>query len=384
MQIVLFDTPISRLRLYPLSLTRPLCDIRYGIFSHREWYETVLKKRVFSLTEDYLLSPIPEEGSYYCIDASVIPENRLVTMLEQLSPGEMIEDEHGMIAFCSAEKPVYNHFQLFYKKSHQVSSFLRVTHPMDLVRYNPKKIREDIVLLEATNLQRNLSDSNRVFGDCSVVIQHGAAIEGSTLNTREGPIFIGENAYVMEGSLLRGPLSIGKNAVIKMGAQIYGGTTIGNKATAGGEIKNSILGDNSNKAHHGYLGDSITGAWCNLGAGTSNSNVKNNAGIIKMWNQEKRSFIPIANKAGVVLGDYVKTGINTSLNSGTTVGIATSIHKPGFPEKKVGSFQWGPDEKYRWENLINDLKAWHGFKSSDFSEKEQLILEYLYQKDKLV
>jgi hypothetical protein len=167
-----------------------------------------------------------------------------------------------------------------------------------------------------------------------------------------------------------------------MGSQIYGGTTIGKFCTAGGEIKNSILGDYSNKAHHGYLGDSIIGEWCNLGAGTTNSNVKNNAGMINMWSEEIHSLAPVAKKAGVVMGDFCRTAINTSINSGSTIGISCSLHHFGLTEKHIPSFSWGPGEAYRLSNVLEDIEQWYAFKNRQPEPELTTVIEYLYRNNK--
>jgi UDP-N-acetylglucosamine diphosphorylase/glucosamine-1-phosphate N-acetyltransferase len=234
---------------------------------------------------------------------------------------------------------------------------------MDWVKSNAEKILQDISLLANDTPLLTNDHNNRIFGEHPVFMESGAKAMGCTFNTIEGPVFIGKDALLMEGGLIRGPVSIGRNAVVKMGAQLYSGTTIGKNATAGGEIKNSILGDFSNKAHHGYLGDSIIGMWCNLGAGTSNSNVKNNAGVIKMWSEEAKDLIPVGQKAGIIMGDFSKTAINTSINSGTTIGCCTSIHMLPQGEKNIPGFIWGGYEKYAFEKLKRDIKQWMDWKN---------------------
>jgi UDP-N-acetylglucosamine diphosphorylase / glucose-1-phosphate thymidylyltransferase / UDP-N-acetylgalactosamine diphosphorylase / glucosamine-1-phosphate N-acetyltransferase / galactosamine-1-phosphate N-acetyltransferase len=382
--IVLFDTPRSRRQLYPLSLTKPIADIRHGIFSPREWYAKVSARKVYAITESYLEESLPEDGPWYCIDASVVPELRILEALDNLSTGEMLEDENGLIAYLSATKPNYDNLPLFFQSSKKIDSCRRIQHPMDLVRYNAEKIKEDFGLINPTDATVQLRGQNQIFGHHPVAAAAGVRIAGCIINTEEGPLYLGENCYVMEGALLRGPVSLGKNSVVKMGAQLYGGTTIGQKAVAGGEIKNSILGDYSNKAHHGYFGDSVVGEWCNLGAGTTNSNVKNNAGLIKMWSEEKRDYIPIGKKAGFVMGDFSKTAINTTINSGSTIGVGTSLHLPGYPEKRVPSFAWGPGEKYLYAHLIEDIQAWYSFKNIPMDEKTASIIEYLFHLPKPV
>jgi UDP-N-acetylglucosamine diphosphorylase / glucose-1-phosphate thymidylyltransferase / UDP-N-acetylgalactosamine diphosphorylase / glucosamine-1-phosphate N-acetyltransferase / galactosamine-1-phosphate N-acetyltransferase len=250
---------------------------------------------------------------------------------------------------------------------------------MDLVKTNCLKISDDITMLDKHHLQVLDHSDNRVFGNHPVYVASGAKVQGCLFNTEDGPVFIGENAIVMEGSTIRGPVAIMEGAVVKMGTQLYQGTTVGRFATVGGEIKNSIVGDYSNKAHVGYLGDSILGQWCNLGAGTSNSNVKNNAGVVKMWSDEARDFVIIGQKAGVVMGDFSKTAINASINTGSTIGICCSIHHSGFTDKHVPSFSWGPGEPYSFEKAMMDIKKWYAFKKELPPANLETILWHLYK-----
>lgn len=376
--IVLFDTHRSRRQLYPLSLTRALGEIRHGIFTPQEWYRKITGHEVYLLTEDYLDHAIPSVGPWICIDASVAPDKHILEALNKLIPGSMLEDENGMIAYMVDTLPAFGSLPLFFNASIKIDPCKRIGHPMDLVKTNAEKISKDISLCNLSSSVNSFLQVNQVFGSHPVYIENGVRIQGCTINTTDGPVFLGENCQVMEGSMLRGPLAICNSALIKMGTQLYGGTTIGKYATAGGEIKNSLLGDYSNKAHYGYLGDSVVGEWCNLGAGTTNSNVKNNAGTVQMWSEEKQDNIPIGKKAGLVMGDYSKTAINTTINTGTTIGVASSIHKTGFFEKRVFSFEWGPGERYKYDKLMQDLQAWHQFKQTDFDARSQKILETLF------
>jgi UDP-N-acetylglucosamine diphosphorylase / glucose-1-phosphate thymidylyltransferase / UDP-N-acetylgalactosamine diphosphorylase / glucosamine-1-phosphate N-acetyltransferase / galactosamine-1-phosphate N-acetyltransferase len=376
--IILFDTPRSRRQLYPLSLTRAIGDIRHGIFTPGEWYRKITGKDVYFLSDDYLDYETPPEGPWICIDATVVPDKGILEALNQLDTGRMLEDDNGLVAYMADIPPVYGSLPVYFKSSSKITNCKRIGHPMDLVKTNAEKIMQDISLFSNAEPTDSFFQHNRVFGYHPIIIENDVQIQGCSINTTEGPVFLGANCQVMEGSLIRGPLAICENAVIKMGAQLYGSTTVGKHAVAGGEIKNSILGDYSNKAHHGYLGDSVIGQWCNLGAGTSNSNVKNNAGTVQMWSEEKQMNIPVGKKAGVVMGDFSKTAINTAINTGTTIGAATSIHKQGLFEKKVASFEWGPGERYKYDHLMEDLQAWHQFKQTEFTFRSQKILETLF------
>lgn len=290
----------------------------------------------------------------------------------------MLEDADGIIGFHSIKAPEYGLLPLFLSGRQCASRVTRVQHPMDLVKSNAQKIISDFELLGGNGMALADNSLNRVYGPNPVIMAEGAKARGCIFNTEEGPVWIGKNALVMEGSIIRGPVAIGEGAVIKMGAQIYGGTTLGKKSTAGGEIKNSILGDFSNKAHHGYLGDSIIGEWCNLGAGTSNSNVKNNAGTIEMHSGLPGPRVKIGQKAGMVMGDFCKTAINSSVNSGTTIGVGCSIHHTGLTNKFIPSFTWGLNERYEFNKLLRDIENWAIFKQEKLAPEMVGILNQLY------
>ncbi len=378
--IVLYDTPMSVLQLYPLSLTRSIADIRHGIFTTKEWYRRQTNLPIEVLTSSYLNQPVTaSQGHYLCIDSCIMPNLTVWQQLQTLECGCALEDELGLIGYCTDQLPAFGQFPLFFNETIQVSQAInRVTHPMHWVQQNAATIMADKDLLNLDAWSVVNGDANQVFGNYQVYKGEHALVKGCIFNTEDGPVYIDKNALVMEGCLIRGPVYIGENAVVKMGAQIYPGTTIGKKCTAGGEIKNSILGDYSNKAHHGYLGDSIVGQWCNLGAGTTNSNVKNTAGIVKMWDQYHNDFLRVCHKGGMVMGDYCRTAINASINTGTTFGISCNIFGSEMPSKNTPSFSWGLTERYILDKVISDLKNWYGFKNVPFHPDIEVVLRHLY------
>jgi UDP-N-acetylglucosamine diphosphorylase/glucosamine-1-phosphate N-acetyltransferase len=298
--------------------------------------------------------------------------------IKGLSKGEMLEDDFGIIAYQSTRPPVFGSLPLFLNSKKCETPVKRINHPMDLVKTNAGKIESDINLIKGNLAPLPDDGKNQMFGSHQVLISEGVKVQACIFNTEDGSVFVGANALLMEGSIIRGPVAIGEGAVLKMGSQIYGGTTIGKKCTAGGEIKNSILGDFSNKAHHGYLGDSVVGQWCNLGAGTTNSNVKNNAGIISMWCGLSKEIISIGQKAGMVMGDFSKTAINTSINSGTTIGVGCSLHLSGYSGKVIPSFTWGISERYKPEKLVGDIESWMAFKQEKAGPELGTLLHHLY------
>lgn len=250
----------------------------------------------------------------------------------------------------------------------------------DIVRYNAWSIDQDFALLTKGKTTAAIPGTNHCTNMGSIFVEEGASIEHCILNATEGPIYIGKNAVVMEGSILRGPVAIGESAIIKMGTKIYGGTTIGPYCMAGGEIKNSILTAHSNKAHDGYLGDSIIGAWCNLGAGTSNSNVKNTAAGIRLQSYGKE--VNAGNKFGLIMGDYSRAAINTAFNTGTVVGVCCNVFSNGLTPKFIPDFSWGCSDAIRYElpKAFTDIDNWKKLKGKSITEEEKQVLTDIYKK----
>ncbi len=251
-------------------------------------------------------------------------------------------------------------------------------YPWQIFEYNDWAIRQDYELITKGRKSEKVSVTNQLINPANIFVEAGAKINYAILNANDGPIYIGKNAQVEEGCLIRGPFALGEGSRVKMGAKIYGATTIGPYCLAGGEIKNSILMSFSNKGHDGYLGDSVIGSWCNLGAGTSNSNLKNTAGIVKMWNNKESIFINAGTKAGLLMGDYSRCAINTSFNTGTVVGVSCNIFGNSFPPKYIEDFTWG-NEKYIFEKAISDINNWKKLKGSEITEEEIRSLKNLYQ-----
>ena len=211
------------------------------------------------------------------------------------------------------------------------------------------------------------------------MIEKGAEVKHCYLNASDGPIYIGKDAVVMDGSMLYGPVAICEKAVVKMGSKIYGATTIGPDCIVGGEIKNSVFFGNSNKAHDGYIGDSVIGEWCNMGAGTSNSNIKNNASSIMLWTPN--GPVNVGLKCGVLMGDYSRTAINTSINTGTVIGVCCNVFGNGLTPKYIPSFSWGSDgiERYQYEKALEDIQNWKQLKQQSLSENEMIILKHIFK-----
>lgn len=380
--ILLYDTPKSRAAHYPLCLTRPVGDLRHGIFTARERWQCFTGLGVYLLSEGYLQQDIPGTDHYLCVDASVRPERHCIDQILQLEKDCVVEDGGGLLAFFASEIPLFNQFPAWPKKTVRVPLQERLLHISDIFKTNAQAIRADIELVSAGENSLPLAPSNTVMGENKIFVQQGAEVQACTINTTEGPVFIGKNALVMEGALIRGPVAIGEGAVVKMGTRLYPGTTIGNYCTAGGEIKNTMMMGYSNKAHDGYLGDAVIGEWCNFGAGSSNSNVKNTGGPVTLWFEEIKGFKPVGNKAGVIMGDYSRCAINSSFNTGTTVGVSCNIFDGSYPDKHLPSFSWGNFERYEFGRACANAANWKKMKGMEFTEADRLILQHLYGKTK--
>jgi UDP-N-acetylglucosamine diphosphorylase/glucosamine-1-phosphate N-acetyltransferase len=309
---------------FPLTLTRRFIDLRVGILTVADKWKTI------ALSQHVDLEIIAEDGSADIIwDARLIPKIALDIK------------------------------SFFEQKTAPNDSFFDINSPWDIIQHNTSLVLDDIQLLKP-NVETNAHTAQvSKTGIHPMYIHPTARLEHCFVNTDEGPVMIDEDACIMQGSMLRGPLYIGKRAVVKMGAALYAGSNIGNDCTAGGEIKNTILHAYSNKGHHGYLGDSYVGEWCNMGAGTSCSNLKNTAGELKSWNMGTSSFVNAGKKAGILMGDHVKTAINTSFNSGTVIGSFSNVFNPDalFP-KYIAPFQWGMEQQYELDKLLEEVHRW--------------------------
>lgn len=384
MNILLFDTR-ARKRLFPLAATKAVADLRMGILTIKERWEKITGAEVFVLTDSYLqplYKPI-SAGNYILIDACVVPVPKLVTRIDSLADNEAFEDKNGLIAgkvFLSS-LPVSIELTSFFKKISAISTVKRLTYPHQLFLWNEEMSKADFTLLTKGRISHAFDISVHATNRSQIFIEEGAQVNLCSLNASAGPIYIGKNTIIMEGCLIRGPFAMCEGAVLKMGTKVYGATTIGPFCNAGGEIKNSVMSGFSNKAHEGYLGDSVTGEWCNLGAGTSNSNVKNTGGEINTWNYYENKYLPSGNKCGVIIGDYSKTAINTSINTGTVIGVCCNVFGEGLTPKFIPDFSWGVKEqnRYDFQKAVKDIANWKKMKNKTFDEKEIMVLKHIFE-----
>ena len=375
--------------LFPFTLTRQIQDIRVGIFTIREKWENYLGWPSFDKQEDDFKDldraiVIDEEigkDTIYLIHAHVIPTPQLVKQIKKLKPGEFLSlSGIESFAYCITSKQIIGDHKIKVEKSIEVDEELKlINYPWNIFQQNSLAIIQYFNWVKKNRKKQSIPASNRVTDAEKIFIEKGAVIEHCILNASEGPIYIGKDALVMEGTMIRGPVAICDNAVVKMGSRIYGGTTIGPGCTVGGEVKNSVFFGNSNKAHDGYIGDSVIGEWCNMGAGTSNSNIKNNASQVLVYSPN--GPVDVGLKCGVIMGDYSKTAINTSINTGTVIGVCCNVFGQGLTPKYISSFSWGNDsiQKYSLEKALTDIENWKKLKGQSLSGAETFILTHIYQ-----
>jgi UDP-N-acetylglucosamine diphosphorylase / glucose-1-phosphate thymidylyltransferase / UDP-N-acetylgalactosamine diphosphorylase / glucosamine-1-phosphate N-acetyltransferase / galactosamine-1-phosphate N-acetyltransferase len=374
--------------LYPFTLTRQVQDIRIGIFTIREKWELALGMPSFDKNEDdykdlkrsITIDESIGDDIVYLIHGNVLPTEKLVKQIKKLQPGEFISvDQNDNLAYCISKNEVLNAQQIKVQKAIKLEQELKELHfPWDIFSLNAWAIEQDFKWLTQSKKAQRISSTNKTINPENIFIEKGAEVEFSILNASAGPIYIGKGAVVMEGCLLRGPIAIGEGATVKMGTKIYGATTVGPKCIVGGEIKNTVFFGNSNKAHDGYIGDAVIGEWCNLGAGTSCSNVKNTASDVLVWTP--KGLMNAGKKCGVMMGDYSRTAINTSINTGTIIGVSSNVFGNGLTPKYIPSFSWGLDgvERYEFARAIEGIKNWKGMKKETLTESEELILKHIF------
>jgi len=383
MNYILFDGP-SRNNLLPFTFTRPVADIRVGILTIREKWESYLDSTTTTLTEDYLSDkyPMVEMDKNIMIHASYLPNLELVEMIKDLKENQAIFKGEDVIAFFTKDTQEDVDFQT-YEALEYNDDIIKIDNTWDIFSKNGEAIQDDFNLLTKDKKSKPIPSSNNVISAENVFIEDGAKLEFVTLNASNGPIYIGKNAIIMEGSLIRGPFALCEGAILKMGAKIYGPTTVGPYCKVGGEVNNSVLFANSNKGHDGFLGNSVLGEWCNLGADTNNSNLKNNYAEVRLWNYETESFARTGLQfCGLMMGDHSKCGINTMFNTGTVVGVSANIFGSGFPRNFVPSFSWGGYggfTTYATNKVFEVAKVVMARRGVEFTQEDTAILEHVFE-----
>ena len=384
MRYILVDIP-DRENFYPFTLTRSLVDCRVGIYSFKERWEQYLQEETGVYTAAYLQilytdsTVLDTQESVIYINVTCIPSQALTTQINSLKEGEKLVSKSGKWIATKTKERLLPNILLANHPPINFEGVQFINNAIHLLSLQKQFIQRDFDWVKKKNTSISLDASNRIIASENIFVEPGATVLCSNLNATEGPIYIGKDALIMEGVSIRGPFVLGKNAVVKMNTSIYGSTTIGPNCLAGGEIKNSIMMGSSNKGHEGYLGDSILGFWCNLGAGTSNSNIKNTAGEIQMWNESKQIWESIGQKMGMLVGDYTRFAIQSSINTGSYIGVCANIFGNGLLPKHIPNFTWGITRGYRLEEIFEDINNWKKLKGINISEEEKQILKYLYQ-----
>tara|TARA_R110002050_G_scaffold100580_1_gene208209 strand:+ start:171205 stop:172380 length:1176 start_codon:yes stop_codon:yes gene_type:complete len=383
MNYILFDGTV-RNSLLPFTFTRPVADIRIGIFTIREKWENYLKSTTTTITEEYLSEkyPMVEMEENVLINASFLPNYELVTMVTDLSVNQAIFYGDEVIAFYSSDTQEEVDFSSYEAIEYQ-GEILRIEHTWDIFSKNAEALQADFDFITEDRKSQPISKTNTVLNADNVFLEEGAKVECSILNATNGPIYIGVEAEVMEGCMIRGGFALGEKSVVKMGAKIYGATTVGPYSRIGGEVNNSVLFAYSNKGHEGFLGNSVLGEWCNLGADTNNSNLKNNYDEVRLWSYETEGFAKTGLQfCGLMMGDHSKCSINTMFNTGTVVGVSANIFGSGFPRNFIPSYSWGGASgftTYLPKKAFETARIMMSRRGLEFDEKEVAILNYVFE-----
>ena len=386
MNYILFDGTV-RNALLPFTFTRPVADIRIGILTIREKWEKYLGYTTTTLTEEYLMEkyPMVEMEQNVMINASFLPNPILIDMVQNLNPKEAILFGEEIIAFHTNDTQEDIDFDE-YELIEYEGDVLRIENTWDIFAKNDAAIREDFELLTEDRFSQQIPKSVNVIAPENIFIEEGAKLEFVTLNASTGPIYIGKNAEIMEGSVIRGPFALCEEAQVKLATKVYGATTVGPHCRIGGEVNNSVLFGYSNKGHDGFLGNSVLGEWCNIGADSNNSNLKNNYEEVRLWSYETEGFARTGLQfCGLMMGDHSKCGINTMFNTGTVVGVSTNIFGSGFPRNFVPSFSWGGASgftTYITNKAFETAKIVMSRRHVEFTEEDAKILEHVFEETK--
>ncbi len=350
MNIILFDDPVIRQNLLPLTFTRPVADIRTGILTIAEKWQELTRQVVSSLTQDYLkqkfVTYYNTENCY--INGAVIPTAAMIEQMKGLAFGSSYWQGDTLLAYAGDGLKIDSVEELMEKArgSKRIDfdgEVLMIREVWEIFVHNGREIRSDFKLLTKDRKSQPLNDKfTAVYNEENIFIEEGAKIRAAVLNAEDGPIYIGKNAQVQEGALIKGPFALCEGSHVNMGAKMRGDVTVGPQSKVGGEISASVILGYSNKGHDGFLGNSVIGEWCNLGADSNTSNLKNNYAQVKLWNYSKGGFKNTGEQfCGLIMGDHSKCGINTMFNTGTVVGVSANIFGSGFPRNFVPSYSWG-------------------------------------------
>lgn len=374
----------SHLSLKPLTFTRPSADLRIGILTIAEKWQKHLQLEYGFQSQEYLSVKYPAVEAQLWINGAVCPNEALLNAIAALKEGEMLLQNEVLIAFISSPSTYMDLEKVLstFKPINFNYTFLRLEHPEDIFGYNEQELNLDFDLLSKGRQSQNLSSTNTILGD-RIFVEEGANAECSTFNTLKGPIYLGKNSEVWEGSHIRGAFALCEHSSVKMGARIYANTTIGPHSRVGGEINNAVIWGYSSKGHDGYLGNAVMGEWCNIGADSNNSNLKNNYDEVKLWDYNTERFRKTGLQfCGIIMADHAKCAINTMFNTGTVVGVSANIFGAGFPRNFIPDFAWGGAhgfEVYALEKMFKTCEKVFERRNRQFNEVEKDILNHIFE-----
>lgn len=384
MNVVLFDDEQNRKNLLPLTFTRPVSEIRIGILTINEKWELLLQTSCSYITVQYLTKKFPftqaEKSLFIC--SNVIPDELLAKAVKTLSNEQVLVNDGKLIALCGNADQLAN--PKAFTEVQYPGEIMRIENVWDIFQKNGEAIKKDFECLTKGKTSKPLSASVTVIGDKNMVfLEEGAKAEACIFNTTSGPVYLGKDSEVMEGSAVRGPFALGEHSALKLNTKIYGPTTVGPHSKVGGEVNNSVIFGYSNKAHDGFLGNSVIGEWCNLGADTNNSNLKNNYANVKLFNYNQNKPVDTGLQfCGLIMGDHSKSGINTMFNTGTVVGVGANVYGGGFPPTHIPSFSWGGAqgmETYKQDKLFETASKVYERRGLVFDNTEKEILNTVFQ-----
>ena len=390
MNLILFDEPEIRQNLLPFTFTRPVSEIRVGILTLAEKWAHFAKQPVSYLTEPYLqtkFSAKTTQANVY-VNGAVFPDALLAAEIAALTPGEALMREGRLVAlhagadFFGSSQHVYDHEPATRRELSEPHVILQ--NVWEIFVFNGAQIRADFKLLTHGRQSQPVNDKHTiVYGEENIFIEEGVKIRAAVLNAESGPIYLGKNSEIQEGSLIKGPFALCEGSTVNMGAKMRGDNTVGPHCKVGGEISNSVIFAHSNKGHDGFLGNSVIGEWCNLGADTNTSNLKNNYADVKLWNHAKGGFKNTGLQfCGLMMGDHSKCGINTMFNTGTVTGVSANIFGSGFPRNFIPSFAWGGAsgfETYQLRKVFEVAEKVMARRNKAFDQVEKDILTHVFE-----
>ncbi|MES2514973.1 MAG: GlmU family protein [Bacteroidota bacterium] len=385
MNYILFDDHTWK-DLLPLTFTKPVSEIRIGILTITEKWEIYLNGKLTFQTQEYLSHKY--KASYtnnaVFINSKICPNPELLSQINDLEFNTGIKKGNTLIAYRSNVASALTISEALTQSTETSINYLSVENVWDIFSKNGDAIKHDFELITRNRTSEPLSPTNTLIGDAKdIFLEEGAIVEASILNTKSGPIYIARDAEIMEGSVVRGPFSLGEHAALKLATKVYGPTTVGPHSKVGGEVNNSVIFAYSNKGHDGFLGNSVIGEWCNLGADTNNSNLKNNYGNVKLYNYAEDKMVDTGLQfCGLIMGDHSKCGINTMFNTGTVVGVGANVFGGGFPPTHIPGFSWGGAEsmeEYRFDKMIETAERVYGRRNLTMSAIEKNILETVFR-----